>query len=197
MSAELFFAKIRIIFDPTTSKLIEAAWFMSEYGHANQKRDNGRPYSDHPQRAAWIYLHELGGRDPIVIIDLLLHDIKEDQHILSWFIVKKVFGEDVALDLHAMTKLKTVKETVEEYGARMLERGPRVITAKLCDRLHNLRDLACTVDEKRERHIRETEEYYLPVFIPELRKYGGLWEEHADQLEKLISQAIEEYRSGK
>lgn len=197
LSEELFFATIRIIFDPTTSKFIEAAWFLSEYGHANQVRDSGRPYSDHPKRAAWIYLHELGGRDARVVIDLLLHDIKEDQHILSWFIVTKVFGRDVALDLLAVTKLKTIKETVEEHGARMLERGARSITAKLCDRLDNLRDLTCITDEKRERHIRETKKYYIPVLIPELKKYGGIWVKHAEQLEELISRAIEEYLAGK
>ena len=148
---ELFFAPLHVSLDQNDLERINFAYMASKYGHAKQIRDDGTRYFDHPKAAAWIYIDELGGRDPRAIIDLLLHDLSEDAYLLSPYRLFVNFGEDIALDVRGLTKLPKGKETTEEYLGRVVVRGPWAIVAKLCDRLHNLRSLKSSTPEKRKR----------------------------------------------
>lgn len=170
---ELFFAPLAVSLDPNDYERVQFAYFASKYGHAKQLREGGGRYFDHPKAAAWIYIKELKGRDPRVIIDLLLHDISEDTYLLSPHRISLNFGENIALDVHALTRLPKGKESVEDYVKRIISRGPWAILTKLCDRLHNLRTLdACPV-KKRQKKISETHQYYIPFLIPALGENGG------------------------
>jgi len=154
---ELFFAPLEISLDPTVYEKIQFAYFMSKFGHRGQIRDDGSRYFDHPKATAWIYINELNGRDPQITIDSLLHDVPEDTYLLSFFRISWNFGEEIAKDLRAITKLPKGKETIEEYFQRVVARGPKLVLVKLCDRLHNLRCLAsCSVD-KIAKQLAETE----------------------------------------
>ncbi|MEO6536657.1 MAG: HD domain-containing protein [Candidatus Paceibacterota bacterium] len=187
---ELFFAPIEVVLSPNDSERIQFAYFASKYGHADQVRDGGGRYFDHPKAAAWIYISELGGRDVRVIINLLLHDLGEDAYLLSPYRISLNFGEEIALDIHALTKLPKGKETTEEYLGRVLSRGPWAIVAKLCDRLHNLRTLDSCPRDKQLSQIRETRKYHLKILVPSLRSYGAPWEQYANTLKGLINLAI-------
>jgi GTP pyrophosphokinase len=188
---DLFFAPLEVAFDPNTIERINFAYFQSKFGHYDQKRDDGSRYFDHPKGAAWIYINEFDGRDPRLIIDLLLHDISEDAYLLSSYRICVNFGEEIALDVRAVTKLPKGKEMTQAYLHRIITRGTWAITAKLFDRLHNLRTLDASSEEKRTRQIIETKEFHLPLLIPALRGYGGQWAEYANGLEKKINEALE------
>ena len=84
------------------------------------------------------------------------------------------------------------KESVEVYLTRIITRGSRVIVGKLCDRLHNIRTLFSSSPEKQRRQVKETREYYLPMLVPALRKYGDEWAELADILEAKLEAALAE-----
>jgi len=190
---ELFFAPLQIALNPNDYERVQFAYFASKYGHAGQFREGGGRYFDHPKGAGWIYVSELGGRDPHVIIIILLHDLSEDTYLLSPYRMGLNFGEEIALDVRALTKLSEGKETIEEYLARVIARGARAILAKLCDRLHNLRTLSACSEEKRKRQIKETCGYHLPLLVPALRTCGEPWAAYADAMERKIKEAISRY----
>lgn len=190
---ELFFAPLQVVLDPNDYERVQFAYFASKYGHAKQTRDDGTRYFDHPKSAAWIYIHELGGRDPRIIIDNLLHDMPEDTYLLSSYRISLNFGIDIALDVRAVTKLPKGKETTAEYIVRVIAQGPWAILVKLCDRLHNNRSLSGCTKQKRQKQIEETREYHLKLLVPALRGYGGQWAEYADALEAKIIDALAQY----
>ncbi len=147
-------------------------------------RDDGTRYFDHPKAAAWIYIRELGGRDPRVIIDLL-HDMSEDQYLLSPWRLALNFGPDIALDIRALTKLPKGKETTEDYLRRVIAQGRCAILAKLIDRLHNLRDAHDV--EKHTRQVTETKSCHLPMLIKALKSHGVSWVYIEDEINKACS----------
>lgn len=187
---ELFFAPLQVVLDPTDYERVSFAYIASKYGHAAQVRDGGGRYFDHPKAAAWIYIYELGGRDPRAIIDLLLHDISEDAYLLSSYRISLNFGTDIALDVRALTKLSKGAETTEEYLRRIIAQGPWAILAKLCDRLHNLRTLGSCPKKKILKQIDETKKYHLPLLVPALRACGEQWSQYADTLAVKIEVAL-------
>lgn len=187
---ELFFAPLQVVLDPTDYERVQFAYFCSKYGHAAQLRDDGSRYFDHPKAAAWIYIFELGGRDPRMVIDLLLHDMPEDTYLLSFHRISHNFGSKIALDVRAVTKLPKGKETTEQYLRRVIVQGPWAMLAKLCDRLHNLRDLHLCTREKISAQIEETHRYHLPLLIPALRTFGDPWSGYAKILEREINELL-------
>jgi (p)ppGpp synthase/HD superfamily hydrolase len=191
----LFLSTLAAEYDPNTLELVSFAYVASKYGHAQQKRDDGGRYFDHPKAAAWIYINELGGRDPLIICDLLLHDVKEDAYLLSIYRIKLNFGMEVALDVLAVTKLPKGKETPEANVQRIIDRGHRAIITKLCDRLHNVRSLGGCTPEKREKQIKETKEVVMSPLIDALYAAGGDCLVHASQLEKKLNSALAVYET--
>lgn len=187
---ELFFAPLQVVLNPADLECVQFAYVASKYGHAGQVRDGGSRYFDHPKAAAWIYIDELGGRDARLIIDLLLHDIAEDAHLLSPYRLGLNFGMDVAYDVRAMTKLPKGKETTQEYLGRVVLRGPWAITAKLCDRLHNLRTLGECAQEKQKQQVAETRQYHVPMLLPALHRCGEHWSQYAHVLEDKLHVAL-------
>lgn len=188
---ELFFAPLQIALNPNNYERVQFAYFASKYGHAGQVRDAGERYFDHPKATAWIYISEFGGKDPRVIIDCLLHDLSEDTYLLSPYRIARNFGEDIARDVRALTKLPKGKETTEEYLGRVIAQGRWAIAAKLTDRLHNLRTLATCTKEKQEKQLEETRQFHIPMLIPALREHKKEWAEYANLLEREIEKAIE------
>jgi (p)ppGpp synthase/HD superfamily hydrolase len=190
---EIFFGSIAADLTPNEYERVHFAYVASKYGHAKQIRDDGTRYFDHPKAAAWIYITELGGRDTRIIIDLLLHDLSEDAYLLSPYRLGVNFGKDIALDVHALTKLPKGKETTEEYLGRVIARGPEVIIAKLCDRLHNLRTLDTCTAEKQVKTVVETKAHHLLTLIPALAAADAPYATMAESLELKITKAIALY----
>jgi len=191
---ELFFSPLEVHLDPTEIEMIRFAYIASKFGHHDQRRDDGSRYFDHPKTVAWIYIDELGGRDTRTIAVILLHDILEDTYLLSPYRTSLNFGEDIALDVRALTKLPKGKETTEEYLGRVCSRGGHTILAKLLDRLHNLRDISYCDKEKQEKQVIETETYHLPILIAALQKCESPWKDFADTVKAKLQDAIREIR---
>lgn len=193
-SQQEFFALMELEFSPKDFERIRFAYFVSKSGHQGQLRDDGTRYFDHPKAAAWIYFVELDGKDPQVIILLLLHDISEVVSMLSPYRIKLNFGKMTACEVAALTKMpKEAGETIEEYFARIIAAGARAILGKLIDRLHNLRTLYACTEEKRLRQIEETYSYHLPILVPALEKCGKPWSGYAKLLKEKILEAIAAY----
>lgn len=191
---ELFFTPLNVSLLPGEVEKIEFAYQCSKYGHAKQTRSHGGRYFDHPKSAAWIYIHELGGRDVRIIIDLLLHDLKEDQFLLSTYRTSLNFGTEIALDVMAVTKLAEGKETVEEYLLRVILGGPWSILCKLIDRLHNIRELRACSKEKIKKQVFQTENFHLPLLVPALASHGVEWKEVANKVSAMITLELESFK---
>lgn len=191
---DLFFAPLQVCLTPGEVEKVQFAYICSKYGHHGQVRDHGGRYFDHPKGAAWIYISELGGRDVRIICDILLHDLQEDCYLLSTYRAALNFGSEIALDVHALTKLPKGKETLSQYLQRVIDQGPRAIVAKLLDRIHNIRELGARTADKIAKQVAETREFHLKLLPPALAAFGGEWEELSKKLEALLREALQPYQ---
>lgn len=150
---------------------IKEAYKFADKAHDGQKRKSGDPYISHPVEVAKILIEY--GADDASIIAALLHDTVEDTDV-TLDDIKKQFGEEVALLVDGVTKLKignfsyydTKEEQQIENIRKMLlamAKDIRVILIKLADRLHNMRTLASQSDKKKLEKSLETLEVYSPL----------------------------------
>ena len=146
------------------------------YAHEGQLRKSGEPYIIHPLYVAII----LAGLelDKETIAAGILHDVVEDT-VLTREQIAQRFGNDVALLVDGVTKLKKLKlsgdyvdrsQTQQDMQARNLRKmflamakDIRVILIKLADRLHNMRTLQFMPPEKQQRIAQETLDIYSPI----------------------------------
>ena len=162
-----FEREIAAVFTPRECRKIMQAYRLSKYGHRNQWRDSGERYFDHPKILALAAVR-LGVRNASIIIALLLHDVREDSHILLRRDIVQWFGRPSDHYVEFVTKDKTDPNfTTERYFTRLTNDGPflsntiaRVFgqhagmfvrwilqdhpgawVVKLIDRLHNLSTL--------------------------------------------------------
>ena len=150
--------------------LVEKAYLLAEKSHYGQKRMSGEPYIIHPLNVSLI-LAELE-MDNETIIAGLLHDVVEDTEI-SLEDVRKEFGDDVALLVDGVTKLKQLtyktndKQEIQAENYRKMflamAKDIRVIIIKIADRLHNMRTLNYKGEVKQKETARETLDIYAPI----------------------------------
>tara|TARA_Y100000310_G_C20428161_1_gene690082 strand:+ start:283 stop:840 length:558 start_codon:yes stop_codon:yes gene_type:complete len=154
-----FEARLQYKMAPHLFELVMDAYRLSKYGHRNQERDDGTRYFEHPRRVANILLL-WGIYDHEMLIAALLHDIKEDSHILTWSKIKRDFGERVFNLIDALTKKPG--QTFEKYmnELKQAEEGAQIL--KFADRLDNIRDLDGCTKEKAKKQLRETRQYFIP-----------------------------------
>ncbi len=156
--------------------LIEKAYEIARTAHEGQLRKSGEPYIIHPLYVAII----LAGLelDKETIAAGILHDVVEDT-VLTREQIAQEFGNDVALLVDGVTKLKKLKlsgdyvdrsQTQQDMQARNLRKmflamakDIRVILIKLADRLHNMRTLQFMPPEKQQRIAQETLDIYSPI----------------------------------
>ena len=165
---EEFLHKLLKINPNYDKELIKRAYLKAEQIHEGQKRKSGDDYVVHPMAVAEI-LADLG-MDENTIVAGLLHDAVEDTPY-TLADLENDFGEEVALLVNGVTKLKSlVYESKEERQAENLRKmflamskDIRVLIIKLADRLHNLR----TIDYMNQNQIiekcKETLEIYAPL----------------------------------
>ncbi|NTV41069.1 MAG: hypothetical protein HGA61_02230 [Candidatus Moranbacteria bacterium] len=187
----VFLDKMEIFFCPGDMESIGFSYEMSKYGHREERRDDGSRYFDHPKSVAWIYFDELGGRDPRIVRICIIHDVKENSYILTYHRISLNFDREEALDNMAITKIKG--ETVEDYLQRIIARGARVIIAKLCDVLHNVRTLYCCSEEKIAKQVKEIRETVAPTLLSALEACGEEYLEIASKLREKIDEALQVY----
>ena len=167
---EKFLARVRGRIAERKAELIDFAYDLAKYGHREQKRDDGTRYFEHCRESALILMDELGIFDPEMIMALLLHDMLEDNFLLTPRRIAIIFGEYVSGLVIKVTKPKKGdprfaddRERHEFYFSQLAESSEWIKLLKLCDRLHNLRTLDSCAPEKRQRKIIETETVYLPL----------------------------------
>jgi (p)ppGpp synthase/HD superfamily hydrolase len=146
----------------TIRSQVQSAYQIAEKAHAGQLRDEGTPYIIHPLRVAVCLVDELEIYSPTLVCSALLHDVIEDSPTTREKIAA-LFGEDIARVVWLLTKFEDV--SLADYLAAIEDAGETgAPIVKLCDRLDNLRFLGHSPrPEKRERYIRTTETYYLPM----------------------------------
>ncbi len=154
-------------------ELIDKAYQIAKKAHEKQKRQSGEPYILHPLSVA-IVIAELE-LDCESIAAGLLHDVVEDTEI-TLDEIREEFSDDVATLVDGVTKLTAIKYTeaskvdkeeiqAENYRRMFLAMSNdiRVILIKLSDRLHNMRTLKSTSEEKQKRISKETLGIYAPL----------------------------------
>lgn len=149
-------------------EMLDKAYALADEAHAGQLRSCGDPYISHPVAVAAI-LVDLG-LDTESLVAALLHDVVEDTDI-ELEQISAQFGQDVAFLVDGVTKLTRMKfSSMEEKQSENLRKmllamskDVRVMLIKLCDRLHNVRTLACRPPQKQRDTALETMEVYAPI----------------------------------
>src|SRR6476661_1100542 len=146
--------------------LLQRAYDVAEYRHADQLRRSGDPYITHPLAVASI-LAELE-MDTTTLIAALLHDTVEDTGYTLEALTED-FGTEVGHLVDGVTKLDKVAlgtaaegETIRKMILAMA-RDPRVLVIKVADRLHNMRTMRFLPPEKQASKSRETLEVIAPL----------------------------------
>ena len=149
---------------------LERAYLYAKSLHEGQFRVSGEPYISHPVAVAEIVASL--GLDTDSICAAFLHDTVEDcPEKTSVEIIRNRFGEDVAMLVDGLTKMKAINvEDKEEANIEnirkmllAMSKDIRVIFIKLCDRLHNMRTLGVKPEAKRRATALETMHVYAPL----------------------------------
>jgi len=149
---------------------LEHAIEFASTAHADQKRDSGEPYINHPIFVANKLI--LWGMDIDSVIAGVLHDIVEDTTV-SLSTIESLFGGDVAFIVDGVTKVSKASadmenltnylpQTKDNLSKLLIAVGQdiRVLIIKLADRLHNLSTLKYKSPEKQQKIARESLEVF-------------------------------------
>ncbi|HEY4220857.1 MAG TPA: thiamine phosphate synthase [Myxococcota bacterium] len=147
---------------------LEAVLALAREAHAGQTRRHGAPYIGHPL-AVKTLVDELGPACGIDVDDevrasALLHDVVEDSEITGDEIGAR-FGEVVARRVLLVTKTAKGDEATARYYERMIrEADDETRLIKVCDRAHNLSELALAPDpSKLAKYVDETRAHLVPL----------------------------------
>ncbi|MDR3012832.1 MAG: bifunctional (p)ppGpp synthetase/guanosine-3',5'-bis(diphosphate) 3'-pyrophosphohydrolase [Chitinispirillales bacterium] len=167
-AAEQFINKILEVNPGISTDLIHSAFLFSWDAHKDQVRKSGEPYLAHPVSVAMILAEQK--LDSVTIAAGLLHDVLEDTPCTQEDLAKR-FGEDVALLVDGVTKIRAIQmktredRQAETYRKMLLSMAKdlRVIIIKFADRIHNLRTLKYLDPEKIRAIATETLDVYSPL----------------------------------
>ena len=154
--------------------LVKKAYEFAENAHRGQMRKSGEPYFIHPVSVASI-LTDLMIDAPTIAAGFL-HDTVEDCPNITLADIATEFGNEVALLVDGVTKLKKLDfSNREEQKAESLRKmilamskDIRVVIIKLADRLHNMRTLRFQPDDRKKAIAEET----LDIFAPLAHRLG-------------------------
>ncbi|MBE5798949.1 MAG: bifunctional (p)ppGpp synthetase/guanosine-3',5'-bis(diphosphate) 3'-pyrophosphohydrolase [Clostridiales bacterium] len=149
--------------------MVEKAYHFAQKAHEGQMRKSGEPYFFHPLTVAGLLARLM--LDPPTIAAGLLHDTVEDCEEVTLEAITKEFGQDVALLVDGVTKLKRldfssrVEQQAESIRKMILamSKDIRVVLIKLADRTHNMRTLKAQSPQSQKRIAQETLDIYAPL----------------------------------
>jgi len=197
---ETFFEKLRPHFSEEQIQDVYEAYQLAKNGHRLQKRDDGERYFNHPRAVAEIIFDEFGLKnDHRVIIAALLHDLIEDTWLLTFRMIKKLFGSTVESWVGLLTKVAPHRpqtpEEKQEYNRKLHECGEwKVQLIKLADVLHNLRSLHACPDKKKKKFTDETELYHFELINIFLTLVPKKYLASAHWLEREIKEEVRKNR---
>ena len=147
---------------------INRAYDTSREAHRHQTRTTGEAYITHPIAVASVVADI--GLDEASIVAALLHDAVEDTD-LTLSDITQAFGDEVAGIVDGVTKLDRLQfDSLEAQQAATMRkmlvamaRDLRVLIIKLADRLHNMRTLGSSAQDKQQRVAQETLDIYAPL----------------------------------
>ena len=145
---------------------IKLAFYFAEECHEGQYRKSGEDYIMHPVEVVKILIDMKMDTDTIVAG--ILHDIVEDT-LITLADIKYNFGENVAVLVDGVTKLKTLPNGTKKQDENIrkmilaMAQNLRVIIIKLADRLHNMRTMKYMKPEKQISISQETLDIYAPL----------------------------------
>lgn len=146
----------------TDEEKFQQAYTYAELMHRGQTRKGGKDYITHPLEVANIIK---GLKKPIEYqITALFHDLLEDTEAKEEKI-KEIGGEKVLKAVKLLTKEKGYN--TRDYLEK-IKKNEIALFVKATDRLHNVRSLIEADEKFREKYIKETEEYYLDLHVPEI-----------------------------
>ncbi len=208
-SAEPLLERVRAYNPGADLKTLRRAYDRAEAAHADQLRDSGAPYIEHPRQVTRILADQ--EMDVPTLCAGLLHDVVEDTS-LDLETIEREFGSDIAHLVDGVTKLSQTElsqaalqerlddgdiptpRQLQEHVRRAADlrkiflamaRDVRVMIIKLADRLHNMQTLDSLPPERGRRIATET----LEIFAP-LAHRLGIWH-FKWQLEDFAFRALE------
>lgn len=149
-------------------EFIEKAYIFSKGKHAGQYRKSGEEYITHPLNVALILTGIYA--DYETVSAGLLHDVLEDCDCTEGE-MEAQFGKTVTKLVQGVTKLSKINFSTEneyliDYYKKIIvgmSEDVRVIIVKLADRLHNMRTLWATPEDRQKVKAREALEILAPI----------------------------------
>lgn len=132
---------------------IRRAYEFAARRHLGQCRKSGDPYITHPVAVAQIAA--CLGLDGVVVCAALLHDVIEDTGCPA-VRLREQFGDEIATMVESVTEL-------DRNEAAIATADDRVLTLKVLDRLHNMRNLQYLDADKQRLASRHTLESMVPL----------------------------------
>ena len=132
------------------------------------RRDNGTPYLRHPIGVVGIVRQESGVTAPELLITALLHDVLEVSPRAE-DVVRARLGAGLAVKLRALTPDHRLEGRHREARDRTAYRDKLsilpadLVTVRLADRLHNLRDLPHSAPTRRAPFLADLTEFTIPL----------------------------------
>jgi len=162
-------------FDKAGQSLVQRAYDIASKVLAEQERDNGAPFIEHPMNVALIASDEIGlPADCVAAVFLHEATRKHPEIDLKKGDYEGVplggFPKDVYTMVDGLNKIATIKPKdtqleAENYKKLIVQysRDPRVTVLKIADRLEVMRNLSIFPKSSRERKILETLMLYIPL----------------------------------
>jgi (p)ppGpp synthase/HD superfamily hydrolase len=142
-----------------------------------------------------------GYRATDYVVRGLLHDVVEDTNTPCVVIVD-LFGPEIWRSLETLSRympsfdpvtgqlIGRFKKTIEEYYAAIAAAPDEVKITKCADRLNNLETCGVWEAARRERYLKETEQYILPVARTLMGSYAGELEAELVRIRSMAVSAV-------
>lgn len=167
--SELFITKLREQNNQNQVNIeyIKKGISFAKHYHGSQIRKSGEPYYSHPIAVATMVADYMFKEN--VIIGALLHDTLEDT-TLTLSEIELEFNPRIAEIVDRLTRkidpATGKKMSAGECFKKAQELGDiEVLLIKSCDRSHNLQTSSSLSLEKQQKILKETNEYFFPIFF--------------------------------
>ena len=150
-------------FTSSEKENINKALIIMKTSHKNQFRNEWLPYYVHPLKVAFDIITDWWSYEEVIC--WLLHDVVEDDKDINKDILYETFWNNIINSVIILSKNEWTWDNIkqDEY-IKNLEKNQITINVKWYDRINNISSTYFSTPEKRERYIKETENFYVPFF---------------------------------